>query len=150
MILYPVCPQDKHAEDNPDNLLPSSHQTAALYCTRSSGFVKKKQYFFFIFMDRYIVCTDLIFQADFLTAFCFFPFTVILPSSIIRSASRLEHMPASLKYLFILIFRPLFYYIFFVHLINGEILMEFFWNFFQRAGMGNRLVFCQILLYDIE
>ena len=34
-LLYPVCPQDKHAEDNPDNLLPSSHQTAALYCTRS-------------------------------------------------------------------------------------------------------------------
>ena len=34
-ILYPVCPQDKHAEDNPDNLLPSSHQTAALCCTRS-------------------------------------------------------------------------------------------------------------------
>lgn len=101
-------------------------------------------------MDRYIVCTDLIFQADFLAAFCFFPFTVILPSSIIRSASRLEHMPASLKYLFILIFRPLFYYIIFVHLINGEILMEFFWNFFKRAGMGNRLVFCQILLYDIE
>ena len=57
-----------------------------------SGFVKKKQYFFFIFMDRYIVCTDLIFQADFLTAFCFF------------SVSRLDHMPASLKYLFILIF----------------------------------------------
>ena len=35
VILYPVCPQDKHAEDNPDNLLPSSHQTAALCCTRS-------------------------------------------------------------------------------------------------------------------
>lgn len=60
------------------------------------------------------------------------PFTVTRFSEIRRSASLLEHTPASLKYLLILIFSSIC----------------LLYNFFARTAMGNSLVFFGQLLYD--
>lgn len=96
------------------------------------GLLKSRRTFFAFFFMGVLSKKILSFVEIFSPLTAARPFTVTRFSEIRRSASLLEHTPASLKYLLILIFSSIC----------------LLYNFFARAAMGNSLVFFGRLLYD--